>query len=311
MNSYKLAIIIPAYKSFYLEQTLLSFEKQSNKNFIIYIGDDNSPEDIASIAVKFKDKLTIKYHKFEENLGGLSLTKHWERCIDLSHEDWIWLFSDDDLVDDNCVEKFYQTFDNVSQLYKFQTNIINSNNDFIYKRYDNKNIYSEYILSSDFINNRVNCTGFRSFAVEYVFSRKLYNKYKFIEFPLAWASDDATWFRYSLESGKIKCIPAYVSWRASNLNISTSRKNIETNQKKVEASFQYCKWLKNTASKNKIIIFDADILFWFSIQIASIEYKLDFKRYKEFIEQLGLEVKDWVKIKYFLIIKYYHIRNRF
>lgn len=311
MTNKNLAIIIPAYKSFYLEQTLQSFAKQTNKKFTLYIGNDNSIDDIESIVLEFASVLNIQYHKFNENLGGTSLTKHWERCIELSNEDWVWLFSDDDIVDEDCVEQFFKSLDSTSQLYKFQTKIIDSKNNRILEKFDKINSFTITISSHEFISNRLSCNGFRSFAVEYVFSRKLYNRYKIIDFPLAWASDDATWFRYSLESGKIKCINAYVNWRASNLNISSSRKNKETNKKKVEASFQYCKWLRDMASRNLIIIFDADILFWFSIQIASIEYKLDFNRYKYFIQQLGLKVSNWVKIKYYVLIKYYHIRNRF
>lgn len=306
-----LAIIIPAYKLFFLNQTLQSFANQTNKNFTIYIGDDNSPDDIESIVIKFKDTLNIRYHRFEDNLGGSSLTKHWERCIELSDEFWIWLFSDDDIVDDDCVEKFYQTIDDNSQIFKFQTQIINSNNQAIFRRYDNKNTFSNYISSLDFISNRIKCNGFRSFAVEYVFSRELFEKFRFVEFPLAWASDDATWFLFSLKSDKIKCIPATVSWRASNLNISTSRRNTDINNKKIDASLQYCIWLKHTAVENKIIIPDADILYWFSIQLASIEYKLDFNSYNEFIQKCCLKVKTFTIIKYFLIIKYYHFRNRF
>ena len=307
----KLAIIIPAYKSFYFEQTLQSFANQSNKHFTIYIGDDNSPEDIESIVLKFKDTLNIKYKKFKDNLGGISLTKQWERCIELSHEEWIWLFSDDDLVDGDCVDKFYKSLDDSSQFYKFQTKIIDTKNNSIGGKYDKINSFTNTISSNEFITNRLSCKGFRSFAVEYVFSRELFLKNKFIDFPLAWASDDATWFNYSLKQGYIKCIPSYVSWRASNLNISTSRKNKEINKKKIQASKEYCIWLKGTAKNNKISISDKAILYWFSIQIASIEFKINYNTYKVFIKQLGLNVKTFITLKYFLIIKYYHIRNRF
>ncbi len=307
----KLAIIIPAYKTFYLEQTLLSFAKQSNKNFTIYLGDDNSLEDIESIILKFKDTLNLNYHKFKDNLGGTSLTKHWERCIELSNENWVWLFSDDDIVDIDCVEEFYNSLDGTSQLYKFQTNIIDSNNNRIFSKYDKINSFTKTISSNEFITSRLSCNGFRSFAVEYVFSRNLYFKNKFVDFPLAWASDDATWFTYSLNTGDIKCIPAHVSWRASNLNISTSRNNKEINLKKIQASLEYCIYLRGIAKKNKILISDASILYWFSIQIASIEFKINFKTYKVFINQLELNIKYFIILKHYLIIKYYHIRNRF
>jgi hypothetical protein len=310
MTNKTLAIIIPAYKSFYLEQTLQSFSNQSNKNFTLYIGNDNSIDDIESIVLKFTSVLNIYYHNFKDNLGGKSLTQHWERCIELSNENWVWLFSDDDIVDDDCVEEFYNSLDGTSQLYKFQTKIIDSNNNRILEKYDKINSFTKTISSIEFITNRLSCKGFRSFAIEYVFSRELFLKNKFVDFPLAWASDDATWLNYSLFNGYIKCIPSYVSWRASDLNISTSRINKEINLKKIQASLEYCIWLKSITKKNKILISDAAILYWFSIQIASVEYYINFKTYKVFINQLGLNLKFFIILKYYLIIKYYHIRNR-
>ena len=40
----KLAIIIPAYKARFLRETLDSILKQNSSEFIVYVGDDASPE---------------------------------------------------------------------------------------------------------------------------------------------------------------------------------------------------------------------------------------------------------------------------
>ena len=53
----KLAIIIPAYKPDYLEETLESLTKQTNKDFKIYIGDDASPFYLENIVELFIDTL--------------------------------------------------------------------------------------------------------------------------------------------------------------------------------------------------------------------------------------------------------------
>ncbi len=306
MDNNKIAIIIPAYKANYLEQTLNSFVNQTNKNFSVYIGNDNSPHDIDSIVSKFISKLNIIYHKFDDNLGSISLTKQWERCIDLSNEKWIWLFSDDDLVSSDCIQKFYDFRDDENKFYKFHTKIINGKNEDVFKKTDKINNYKEYITSTEFIANRIKCKGFRSFAVEYVFSRELYNKIKFIDFPLAWASDDASWITYSLNSGRIKCIPAVVSWRASDFNISLSTVNSKVNNQKIEASIKYCVWLKSTLN-NKIN--DNDISYWFCMQIASISYQINFKKLKKMIDSIGLHISSFELIKHYLIIRFYHVRN--
>ena len=94
----KLAIIIPAYKPRLLQETLDSIAKQNNHEFTVYIGDDASPYPLESIVDRYKNKFDIIYHRFEQNMGKKDLPGHWERCILLSAEELIWLFSDDDLM---------------------------------------------------------------------------------------------------------------------------------------------------------------------------------------------------------------------
>lgn len=60
----QLTIIIPAYKSTFLRETLDSFVRQTNKNFTIYLGDDASPYNIKEIVDDYTDKLSIFYHRF-------------------------------------------------------------------------------------------------------------------------------------------------------------------------------------------------------------------------------------------------------
>ena len=102
-----LAIVIPAYKSKFLELALNSICKQTDKRFHLYIGDDNSPEHLYDIILKYEDKITLTYKRFDENLGRNDLIAHWERCIDLvQDEEYIWFFSDDDMMEKNVRIRF-------------------------------------------------------------------------------------------------------------------------------------------------------------------------------------------------------------
>src|SRR5687768_6055275 len=108
-----LAIIIPAYKKQFLEKALESIARQSEKKYRVYIGDDNSPQDLKSVVDKFSSSVDINYHRYPTNLGRSNLVAHWERCIELStNEPWLWLFSDDDMMSDNCVGEFYRALEN-------------------------------------------------------------------------------------------------------------------------------------------------------------------------------------------------------
>lgn len=65
----KLAIIIPAYKARFLQETLDSIAKQNSHEFTVYIGDDASPYPLKTIVDHYKNKFDIIYHRFEQNMG--------------------------------------------------------------------------------------------------------------------------------------------------------------------------------------------------------------------------------------------------
>lgn len=308
----ELAIIIPAYKSEYLRATLESFVLQTDSRFNIYIGNDNSPYDIYSVVKEFEEKLDITYVSFKENMGSKSLTKQWERCIELSNEEWIWLFSDDDLVSPKCVEVFYKNVNNSSKFYKFNTVIIDGKGKDITKKDKSTGVVKDNISSQLFLNKRLECKGFRSFAVEYIFHRSLYNKLNFIEFPLAWASDDATWFLYSIEnSQRISVLNETVYWRHSGSNISSLVSDKTTINKKVAASIAFINWLMIICSSKSIYLDESKVLKWLSMQIASLRYPISYKNYRKIVLEANINVTSNIVFKYFVLIKYYHFRNRY
>ena len=107
MTKGSLAVIIPAYKSEFLDKTLDSLDRQTDKNFTVYIGDDASPYPIWNTVSRWTGRLKIIYRRFEDNLGGTSLTAHWNRCLDMTaDEEFFCMFSDDDIMEENCVAAF-------------------------------------------------------------------------------------------------------------------------------------------------------------------------------------------------------------
>ena len=124
-----LAIIIPYFKITFFEATLQSLAAQTCQDFKVYIGDDASPEDPSMLLEKYKGIFDFVYHRFETNLGGISLTQQWERCIALSkEEDWVMILGDDDVLGKNVVEEFQKKKDSITQeginVVRFATQII-------------------------------------------------------------------------------------------------------------------------------------------------------------------------------------------
>jgi len=251
MNN-KLAIVIPAYKQQFLRETLESIANQTCKNFTLYIGDDASPDDLYSIIRAFENEINISYKKFNENLGGKDLVAHWGRCIDLTqNEEWIWLFSDDDLMDLNCVEGFYESLNNNENvdLLHFNLRIIDQ-----YGRSTKEcNPYPEHLEVTDFffrrINFKINSTG-----VEYIFRKSGYvEKGGFQNYDLAWCADDATWIKLGMRSGIGTIQGPKVSWRYSGSNISSNVSDKTVIRRKVNSIVSHMKWISTYFAKNALI----------------------------------------------------------
>ena len=105
-QSNSLTVVIPYYKRRYFDQTLASLADQEDKSFIVFVGDDRSPEDCSDLIQKYSCSLTIKYQRYVENMVQRSLVSHWNRCVHDTTSEWVWLFSDDDVASTDCVRSF-------------------------------------------------------------------------------------------------------------------------------------------------------------------------------------------------------------
>lgn len=215
----KLAIVLPVYKPFFLEKTLMSLEHQTCQDFVVYIGNDNSPYEIQGIIDGFKRKLNIVYKKFETNLGGVDLVKQWQRCVDLiGKEEYVWLFSDDDVMESRCVELFYDAInrDDRYDVYHFDINIIDENDNLLRCPIE----YPITMRVNDFFS-QLYMGRIEARMPEFIFKRQaLEQSGGFVNYDLAWRSDNATVINTAVENG-IKTIKgAKVNWREGSANIS-------------------------------------------------------------------------------------------
>ena len=237
----KLAIVIPAFKGRYFKEALDSIAQQTCKLFNLYIGDDASPEELSKLVAAYQGVINITYKRFPENLGGKDLVAHWERCIDLTaNEEWIWLFSDDDVMGNTCVQNFYDGLHNDlnTDLYHININLINAAGRIIKQCTP----FPKLLTVQEFFSKRVKFQ-LNSSVVEYIFRRAVYVKEKgFNNNDMAWCADDATWIKFGNENG-IVTIPGSVYWRISGDNISslTNDKNVVI--RKVASNINHVKWV--------------------------------------------------------------------
>lgn len=247
----RLAVVIPAYKLTYFEDTLKSLANQECKDFTVYIGDDASPEDFAPLISLYQDRINIVYKRFEENQGGKDLVAHWGRCIDLTDgEEWLWLFSDDDVMDPSCVKNFYGCVTQLCdvELFHFDLNFIDHGG-FVTKTCSP---FPEYMSVVDFFDRRVSFK-LNSSVVEYIFSRRAYERTGgFKNNDMAWCSDDASWIRMGRETGIVTIPEAVVYWRSGGLNISSNVNDKAVVLRKVNANIDHVKWVSDYFQKYKL-----------------------------------------------------------
>ena len=247
----QLAIVIPAYKIMYFQKAIQSIASQSCKDFTLYIGIDASPYDFKPLIDLYKSKINIVTTYFTENLGGKDLVAQWERCIDLvGDEEWIWLFSDDDFMDPNCVANFYLSLDQNQDFDLFHFNLLKVDE-------QDKATYTQFatfpqiVTIEDFLPGVLQ-SGYYSTAVEYIFRKShFYSEGRFQNFDLAWFSDAATWIKVGKRKGIRTIESSKVYWRQSSLNISFNHDE-KLLIRELYAQLEFSKWICKQATENKI-----------------------------------------------------------
>ena len=110
MEKNDIAIVIPAYRASSIHKTLYSLSAQTDRRFTVYVGDDASPEDLATIVSGFEDRLHIVYYRFPDNYGPEKATEHLKRCLGLiGDESFICILSDDNELTPKCIRRFRRT----------------------------------------------------------------------------------------------------------------------------------------------------------------------------------------------------------
>ncbi|UPT70052.1 MAG: glycosyltransferase family 2 protein [Flavobacterium sp. JAD_PAG50586_2] len=242
-----IAVVIPYYKIAFFESTLISLKNQTDKRFKVYIGNDASPDDPKPLIERYENSFPLTYTEFKSNLGGKSLIKQWERCIDqISDEKWIMILGDDDTLSENCIETFYKNLKTIENqqinVVRFATKIINEKNESVSDVFRHPQMES----SVDFLFRKLN-GGTRSSLSEYVFSTHNVQQNKFKELPLAWHSDTLGVLEFS-EFGTVFTInDAIVNFRWSGQNITSKREDMVI---KNSATFDFYYYLLNAHKKH-------------------------------------------------------------
>lgn len=220
----KLAIIIPYYKIEHFEDTIKSVASQTDKRFTLYIGNDASPNNPLPIIAKYLNSQDYHYFDYKGNLGGQNLAMQWERILDNVTEDWFQILGDDDIIEENFVEEFY----NIIYSLPHHINLIRVNNLYFNDklkiireglRYDK--IVTTNILLRDKIYYKTVST-----LSENIFRKSAFDLVGFRHYPVAWHTDDMIILEITKFGDFYYSEKTSVKIYNGQLNLSSSNNNI-------------------------------------------------------------------------------------
>ncbi len=234
---------IPVYKELYFEKALTSVINQTYKNLEIIIINDSSPYNIEDIISKFSDP-RIQYHKNEKNIGNNNLVAVWNQCLSYATGEFFVLFSDDDIMEINYIDEMLANIKAAPDydVYRCRVNIIDQNDKILSTTPE----IPSYETALDYLIERLKGNR-QHYIPEVIFRRsKLLKSGGFVDYPLAWYSDEATCFLVGLENGLFFVDKVLFNWRYSSTNISKMGNYLS----RVEAGILYKEWLAGVLKEN-------------------------------------------------------------
>ena len=233
-----ISIGLPVYKPDYLDKAIDSVLDQTFKDFELIIINDKSPYDVEKIINDYEDS-RIRYYKNKKNLGMKDLASVWNQCLNYAKGDKFILFCDDDIYE----KQFLMELNKLSEKYKntnlFHTRVKMINEQGIIIKYAPS--CPEYETGINFIWHKLN--GHRlHFVPDFMCRTEALKRVGgFVSMPLAWGTDDLTWFKLALNGGVAYVNDDLCNYRISSKNISSSGSTDKRNM----AINLYDDWITN------------------------------------------------------------------
>lgn len=233
----KFTFVLPAYKGRYLKDAISSILKQDYANFELIVVDDCSPDPIRQIVSDHNDE-KITYYCNEQNIGGKDLVAQWNHCLEYAKGDYVILATDDDLYEPNFLSTFVPLIEKYPDVNLFRARILQVDSQNEIKYIDS--CYKKYLSPVEFRYHLMH--GMKGGIPQYIFKRSaLVEKGGFVNFPKAWASDDATALMMS-DKGVVTSQEHLVRFRWSDINISSDK---TCGLEKFKARLLFSKWLQS------------------------------------------------------------------
>jgi glycosyltransferase involved in cell wall biosynthesis len=232
----KFSFVMSAHRSRYIRESIDSILAQRFDDFELLVVDDVSPDGLDNIVAEYDDA-RVSYHQVEKDLGNYDLVGKWNKSIEFAKGDYVILATDDDLYEPTLLSSFAPLIEKYPDVDLFRARILTIDANGTITSIDK--CYKEYLSSVEFRYHMMH--GMRGGIPQYIFKRKaLVDKGGFVNFPKAWASDDATALMMS-DKGVVTSQEHLVRFRYSGVNISSDRSQ---GLEKFKARLQFSRWLQ-------------------------------------------------------------------
>lgn len=239
----KVSFILPAYKGKYLKEAIESILLQSYKDFELVVVDDASPENLKEIVNQFSDN-RLTYIRNEQNLGGKSLVAAWTRAMTYATGEYCVVASDDDIYHRDYLQAMINLSEKYPKVDLFHCRIARINAEG--KILDYGDARAEFENCLDLLYFR-GCKRYWQMFPEFMFRLKTWKEIGgFVDFPVGYFSDDATFFLLALKNGIVCSESLLFYFRFSGINISTRYDNVLP---KVDAVLKFMDWYPHLLEK--------------------------------------------------------------
>ena len=238
--------LLPAYKSRFFAEALQSIKGQTYTDFMVIVSDDCSPEDLNSIYDReVGDDPRFTYRRNEENMGSKSLVSHWNLLVDMCDTEFLIMASDDDFYAPNYLAEINELVEKYPEVGMIRGRMVK------WYMTDGKMCEDdnacERMTTLEYLFNKyttVHQAGLQNFTFR---TSVLKDMGGFVNFPLAWFSDDATILACS-SRGVCYTKDIVFTMRISGQNI-TCKSDRNTADQKLIATMQYGDWIYHFLNK--------------------------------------------------------------
>lgn len=221
-DNIKFSILIPAYKTQYLSETIGSILSQTYINFELIIVDDCSPYDIPKEVSRFSDN-RIKYYRNNRNFGAKDVVLNWNKCLEYAEGQYCLCMGDDDKLTDGCLARCLSSIKENPDVSVFhlKTLLINEKSEVIGIQESRPQRESVYEAAyNKFI-------GRRQYVGDWLFKTEdLKKNGGYYYFQYAWYSDDITPLIIGKKNGIVNINEFCFLYRINSHTISSNTSNI-------------------------------------------------------------------------------------